>query len=296
MNEIGPPLKLWFYTIVIVAFILLSFIVYSYSPNSPYRQQFKEIQSKLKKAIIKNNRSSSLNNSIVFLGSSLTGCAFESNIAIEKKNHREFHVLKIAISGLNNEIAEEIKFFDNISKYPPTYLFIENNHLIIDDNNYGEILNLLKPSLENIISSVKNVIDQSINIDFNVKPSPENPFYKNKFDNLVYSQLLIKKRFVRTFSQNKMANKAYFELMKKNTKIIFLDMPRAPKLESIYLDKNQKKELNHLLESYRQNYGIECWKYPNAMNDSDFFDGGHLNYKGAKKYSEWFITKFHSLK
>jgi lysophospholipase L1-like esterase len=29
-------------------------------------------------------------------------------------------------------------------------------------------------------------------------------------------------------------------------------------------------------------YGIECWQYPTSFNDSDFIDGAHLNYKGAK--------------
>jgi hypothetical protein len=300
MNKIGPPLKLWFYTIGIVVFILLSFMVYSYSPNSPYKQQFKKTQNRLKQAIIKNNTSSPLNNSIVFIGSSLTGCAFESNIELEKKitrkKNKEFHVLKITISGLNNEIAQEIRFFDYISKYPPTYLFIENNNLNIDSENNDDIFFHLKQSLENITSYTKNTIGVDTDINFNAKPPLESEFYKDKFNNAIYSQLLIKKRFVRTFLQNKTANKAYAELIKKNTKIIFLDMPRASKLESVYLNKKQKMELNDLLESYQQIFGIEYWKYSYNMNDSDFSDGGHLNYKGAKKYSEWFITKFDSLK
>ena len=94
-----------------------------------------------------------------------------------------------------------------------------------------------------------------------------------------------------SFSQNKIANKAYHELVKKNTKIIFLEMPRAPKLESIYIDKNQKLKLKKLWATYNRIYGIECWQYPRRMNNSDFFDGGHLNYRGAEKYEEWFISK-----
>jgi hypothetical protein len=50
-------------------------------------------------------------------------------------------------------------------------------------------------------------------------------------------------------------------------------------------------------QTYNQKkYGIECWQYPTSFNDSDFIDGAHLNYKGAKKYEEWFVNKFNLLR
>lgn len=304
MNEVVPPLKIWFYTFGMVVFLLFGFLFYSYSPNSPYKKKFKKNQHLLEKVIIKNSKSNLSNVTIVFMGSSLTRCAFGNNIDIEKKftkkENKKFTVLKITLDGLNNEIATEIKFFEYISKYPPAYLFIENNNLNIDTENKDSLLSYLKKSLDNLINFIKNSLGNYKNnirtIVFNSNPPVGEPFYQNKFDTVIYSELLIKKRFVRSFSQNKIANKAYDALIQKKTKIIFLEMPRTPKLESIYIDRIQKIELNNLMKTYQQKFGIEYWKYPNAMSNSDFSDGGHLNYKGAKKYQEWFISKFDSIK
>lgn len=304
MNQIVPPLKLWFYTFGIVTILLLGFQFFFFSPNSPYKEKFKKNKHLLEEAIIKNSKPSLSNATIVFLGSSLTNCALGSNIEIERKltrkKNKKFTILKITLDALNNETATEIKFFEYISKYPPTYLFIENNNLNIDFENKESVLYYLKQSFENVTSFIKSKFGNRKNnvytIRFNSKPSLGERFYQNKFDTFIYSILLTKKRFVRSFSQNKIANKAYHELVKKNTKIIFLEMPRAPKLESIYIDKNQKLKLKKLWATYNRIYGIECWQYPRRMNNSDFFDGGHLNYRGAEKYEEWFISKFNSIK
>lgn len=298
MNETSPPLKIWGYAFSITALIILVFIIF---PNNTDNQKHKYTQNKLRKAIIKNNETSSTNTSIVLLGSSLTRCALENIPQIEselsKKKSRKSNVLRVSIDGLNNETTDQIRFFDFITEYPPNYLFIESNNLNIDGISHKERVNLIASSLENMISFIKKTLGFSINYEIMISKTPlDSPFYKDHFDTVIYSELLLKKRFVRTFLQNKTANTAYAELIKSNTKIIFLDMPRASKLESVWLDKNQKKELHALMDTYRQKYGIECWKYPSTMNDSDFSDGGHLNYKGAKKYEQWFVNKFNLLK
>jgi len=164
-----------------------------------------------------------------------------------------------------------------------------SNHINIDD----EKLNLLNSSVKKLISFAKNFTrSRVISVSPKIKNSPEDPIYKDNFDSIAYFHILQKKRIVRTFSQNKKANKAYSELIKRKTKIIFLDMPRAPKLEMDWLTSNQKKELQALLQTYHQKYGIPYWKYPYSMRNSDFKDGGHLNYKGAEKYQEWLATQF----
>jgi hypothetical protein len=85
-------------------------------------------------------------------------------------------------------------------------------------------------------------------------------------------------------------------LIKRKTKIIFLDMPRAPKLEMVWLTSDQKKDLQTLIQTYDQKYGIAYWKYPYSMRNADFTDGYHLNYKGAKKYQEWLAAQFKLLR
>jgi hypothetical protein len=83
----------------------------------------------------------------------------------------------------------------------------------------------------------------AIRIHKNYNFSPEaashsSKFYKDNFDTIAYAKLLL----LLSFSQkNRIANKAYAELIKNNTKIIFLDMPRASKFESVWLNKTKKR-------------------------------------------------------
>jgi hypothetical protein len=298
MNEKSPPLKVWIYSISIVILIILFFKIV---PRNDKSQEFEGPQNKLRTAIIKNNKPDSTATSIVFLGSSLSECAFNNSSSFEKKlSKNEKHksrVLKVVIHSLNNKIIRELRFFDFITKSPPDYLFIESNNININEDGPGEKFKFLASSIENMISYSRSAIRIHKNYNFSPEAaSHSSKFYKDNFDTIAYAKLLLKKRFVRSFSQNRIANKAYAELIKNNTKIIFLDMPRASKFESVWLNKNQKKEYNALLQTYNQKYGIECWQYPTSFNDSDFIDGAHLNYKGAKKYEEWFVNKFNLLR
>ena len=203
------------------------------------------------------------------------------------------NILVLAIIGLHYARVEDLHIFEHIIESPPDYLFIENNHINIDDINPNEKLNLLKSSVSNLISWPKKIIGiQEIETIHFFKNILNSPSHLNYFDARVYSKLLKKKRLVRTFDQNKEANDAYAALLKKNTKIVFLDLPRTQELEKISLNSKQKKELQTLLDIYYQKYGIAYWKYPYSLSNNDFIDGGHLNCKGAKKYQDWLIAQF----
>jgi|694.fasta_scaffold37935_2 hypothetical protein len=290
MNESSPPLKVWFYTFTVVVSLLL-FSIFFLEENSKKRI---EIQAYIKKILKTNHKS---HTTILFLGSSLTGCALDNLADIKnrfnKKNQKKIFFFRLAISGLDNELLEALQIFDYIIESPPDYLFIESNRINID-NGY---INLLNSSVNNLISFAKKPINSIvINESVNIKNNPEDPISNDYFDSNAYYILLEKKRFVRTFSQNKKANKAYSELIKRKTKIIFLDMPRAPKLEMVWLTSDQKKDLQTLIQTYDQKYGIAYWKYPYSMRNADFTDGYHLNYKGAKKYQEWLAAQFKLLR
>jgi hypothetical protein len=99
---------------------------------------------------------------------------------------------------------------------------------------------------------------------------------------------------VRQASQNAIANEAYQALQRTKTKIVFLDMPQSDKLQRNFLDKNAAAEFNKVLQHYQQQYNVEYWPYTGSMSDSCFIDGIHLNYKGAMKYQEWFVSEFAS--
>ena len=299
MNESSPPLKVWFYTFAVVA-ALLSFSIFGLEKNASKKKKSElvEMQAHIKKIWKTNHKSQT---TMLFLGSSLTGHALYNLADIKNRfninNQKKTKIFRLAIIGLDYQILEDLQIFDYIIESPPDYLFIESNHINVDKIGSNEKLNLLNSCVNNLISFTKNSIGiveyKSTKI---FKDTPESPLHKDNFNSDIYSQLLQRKRLVRTFSQNKKANEAYAELIKRKTKIIFLDMPRAPKLEMVWLTANQKKELQTLLQTYHQKYGIAHWKYPYSMSNSDFTDGGHLNYKGAKKYQEWLAAQFKLLR
>ena len=131
---------------------------------------------------------------------------------------------------------------------------------------------------------------------FDSKPLPGNDFYTDKFDSTTFKALRTKRNLVRKVSPDSTTNNAYDALTKRNTKIIFLDMPQSDKLQRNFLDKSSTAELNKVLEFYHEKYNIDYWQYPGVMSDSCFMDGAHLNYKGAIQYQEWFVSKFASIK
>jgi hypothetical protein len=301
MNESSPPLKVWFYTIAVIALLLtLSgvFIKSSYL----FEKSSEKVRNMTRKSFTENKKDTTLNTSIAFLGSSLTSHALYNFRDTDKKLRiypkGKTNILRLTINSLNNQVLEDFQIFNSLIESPPDYLFIEINHLLVDKEKNIGLLALLNSSVIKIHLLAKKTIGIIEEDKFSkfVNGKYKDSFFTETFNIELYSQILQIKRLVRAFSQNKEANGAYTELIKRKTKIIFLDMPRASKLEMVWLDASQKKELQTLLQTYDQTYGIPCWKYPYRMKDADFADGGHLNYKGAKKYQNWLSSQFKLLK
>lgn len=298
MKDSNPPLKVWGYTFAVVTALLLFSIFGLKNASEKDKSEIAEMQAHINKTSKTNNKS---HTTILFLGSSLTGNALYNLIDIKNRfkinNQNNIQVSRIAINSLDYQLLEDLHFFEYILKSPPDYLFIENNHINIDDEATNGNLEIVNSAVNNLISFTKKTIglQEKKSIPF-FKDTQNSRLHQNIFDTIVYTQLLKKKRLVRTFSQNKKANDAYNALIKRKTKIVFLDLPRATKLEQIWLNTSQKKELQMLLDTYHKKYGIDYWKYPYSMSDTDFIDGGHLNYKGAKKYQDWLIDQFKLLR
>jgi hypothetical protein len=303
MHEDAPPLKVWVYPVSAIVSLLLLFFSFTYSGFGPYAKTVERSKKKLEEALIEIKKDTSAI-SIVIVGSSLTEDALVDPAVIEegifKLTNKKAKVLRVAIYFMNMDLARRIDFFGYIRKYPPQYLFLENFGMNLDDGNLKELIPTpIDASLLYLRNVVRNKIGLNSNEDyyikwhtFDTKPLPESGFYSDGFDSLTYKSLQTKKMVVRHASQNAMANEAYEALQKKNTKIVFLDMPQSDKLQRNFLDKNAATEFNKVLEQYRQQYNVEYWPYTGSMSDSCYIDGIHLNYKGAMKYQEWFVSEF----
>jgi hypothetical protein len=130
---------------------------------------------------------------------------------------------------------------------------------------------------------------------YNTKPLPESEFYSGNFDSLAFKAFQKKEMFVRKISDNEAANAAY-ETLKGKTKIIFFGLPHSDKLRHLFLNENGIVEFNKLMESYKQNYDIDYWPFQGFLPDSCFSEGFHVNYRGAQKYEDWFVSKFAAIK
>ncbi len=308
MYEDAPPLKVWAYSALAVVSLLFLFLSFTYSGYGPYARVLKKSKRSLEAALIKNNTRDTTAISVVILGSSLTERALldaeDIEASIFEQTKKRTNVLRVAIYFMNMDLAERIDFFGYINRYPPQYLFIENFGMNLDDDHESM---LLPPPIDATLLYLRNQLRSLIGLashenyytkwyTFDSKPSPDHDFYTDKFDSATFKSLQVKQCVVRKISQNEVANSAYEALSKKNTKIVFLDMPQSDKLQTNFLDKSSTAELNKLLEYYRQQYNIDYWQYPGVLNDSCFMDGIHLNYKGAMKYREWLASKFASIK
>ena len=308
MSEEAPPLKVWAYAAVAIFSLLLLFLSYAYLGFGPYAKSLEKCHQSLEAALIENNKGDTSTVSIVILGSSLTERALlypkEMADSIARKTGRKVNVLRVAIFYMNMDLAERIDFFDHVTNNPPQYLFIENFAINLDDNEEGisipvpidAVLLDLRNRLRSLAGLAPHEDYYNRWYTYDIKPSPGNDFYTDNFDSATFKALQMKKNVVRKISQNGVANRAYEALSKKNTKVIFLDMPQSDKLQPNFLDENATAELNALMEYYQQNYNVDYWRYPGTMNDSCFMDGAHFNYKGAMKYQDWFVSEFASIK
>lgn len=314
MHEEAPPLKVWAYCALVVFTVLFLFLFYSYSPYGPYGKALERCHRNLTDALIENNTQDTSAISVVILGSSLTERALlnpkEVEDAIYKHTGKKANILRVAIYSMNMRLAERIDLFGYVSKYPPKYLIVENFCMNLDDEHVAK---LLPTPIDASLLYLRNYVRKTMHLatfedyytkwyTYDTKPLPGNEFYTDKFDSSTFKTLQRKKCVVRKVSQNTIANKAYDTLSKRNTKIIFLDMPQSDKLQTNFLDKSGTVELSKLLQDYKQQYNIDYWQYPVIgnesfiMDDSCFRDGIHVNYKGAIKYQEWFSSQFAAIK
>ncbi len=220
--------------------------------------------------------------------------------AISKLTNKKVNVLRVAIYFLNNEVTERIDFFKYITKHPPQYLFIENFAMNLED---GGLSSRVPEQINTTLFYIRNAVRKNIGINthddyyvkwhsFDTHPSPD--FYVDDFDSISYKLLLHGRTTVRQLSQNAVANQAYEVLRQKGTQVVFLDMPQTTDFEKNFLDESGTAELNKLLDTYKQQYGVEYWPFTGSICDSCYIDGIHLNYKGSPQYQQWFAEELAS--
>ncbi|HEY5917620.1 MAG TPA: hypothetical protein VIU13_09475 [Chryseolinea sp.] len=305
MADEAPPLRVLLYPILTVSIIAALFFFYCYSPYGPYDQVVALSNKNLEKALVETTGDTSAL-SIVVVGSSITEHAFADARKIEdsilRRTHIKTKILRVSLNSMGPDLAKRIDFYEYINKYPPNYLFVENFCFNFDhvDSTGG-----IAPPIDAALLQIRNYVRNALSIGpqdnyyikwytFDTKPSIE--FYTHEFDSIAFKGGLRTKCVVRKVSKNGLANNAFDTLMKRKTKVVFLDMPQSNKLKHNFLDPESTSELNEVLKFYKKRYGIDYWALPRVMDDSTFIDGLHLNSTGAMQYQEWFVSEFSAKK
>ncbi len=297
-----PPLKLWIYPVSAVAIIVLWFFSYAYTEYGPYARVLALSHRNLEQAMIENTSDTSAL-SIVLVGSSLTESAFSDPKEIESKlskaTNKKVKLLRVALNYMDMDMAHQTDFFDYVKKHPPNYLFIENTFNMINPDSSNALPVNVDAALLHIRNKIRGALGMPMHDDYYTKwytyderPLPGSDFYTHNFDSITYRYLKKKKlHVVRKITQNGDANSAYDLLMKRDSKVIFLDPPQSDKLPLHFLDRESTSELNEVLKFYETRYRVGCWRFPRQMADSCFTDGAHLNSEGAKQFQEWFVSE-----
>ena len=300
MADEAPPLRVLLYPILTVAAMVLLFFSYTYSSYGPYSQVVALSNKNLEKALIETTSDTSTV-SIVVVGSSLTEHAFENVRGIEdsifRRTHKKAKILRVSLNYMDLDLSKRIDIYGYVSKYSPNYLFIENYCFNINNvDTAGRIAPPIDAALLQIRNYVRNAVGATTQDNYYIKwytfdVKPPNEFYTDDFDSLMFKGLQRNKCVARSATKNGVANSAFEVLMKKNTKVVFLDMPQSNKLQTNFLDRESTAELDEVLKFYKTRYHIDYWGLPRVMDDSSFTDGIHLNAKGAKQYQEWFVSE-----
>jgi hypothetical protein len=305
MAEDAPPLRVWPYPVLAASAMVALFLYYAYSSSGPYGSVVAQSNKNLEEALVELTRDTS-NLSIVVVGSSLTEHAFPDAREIEDSifsyTRKKAKILRISLNYMDIGLANRIDLYDYILKYPPDYLFLENFSFNID---HVDSASSITPPIDAALLEIRNYIRNALGVGtadnyyvkwytFGLKPTHE--FYTTNFDSITFKGLQTKKCVARKVIKNGIANRAYDELIKRNKKVVFLDMPQSDKLQTNFLDHEATSELDEVMTYYKTKHGIDYWRFPRVMDDECFTDGIHLNYKGAMQYQKWFVSEFPSIK
>jgi hypothetical protein len=305
MAEDAPPLRVWPYPILAASTMVALFLYYAYSSSGPYGRVVAQSNKNLEKALAELTRDTS-NLSIVVVGSSLTEHAFpdarETEDSIFRHTRKKTKVLRVALNYMDIGLARRIDLYNYLRKYPPDYLFLENFSFNID---HVDSASSITPPIDAALLEIRNIIRKALGVGtadnyyvkwytFGLKPTHE--FYSTNFDSVTFKGLQKKTCVARKVIKNGIANSTFDELVKRNTRVVFLDMPQSDKLQTNFLDREETSELDEVMKFYKTQHHVDYWRFPRVMDDECFTDGIHLNFKGAMQYQKWFVSEFPSIK
>lgn len=314
MYRAVTPIKIWIYAIVVSTFLVLVFSAYALNIFKHPNRVPTAYKKSLKETLHHYNKQDSSRTTVLFFGSSPSFFAIPNSKQLENdielKTGLKLNLLKVNILWLNMDKLLNSEFLDYIKIYSPKILFIEINRLFVDDDWGRDSLTLLSmyesikkgrfpneynEALAELLANSKFYLGVKQPIDINCNPTVHRSFFSDKFDTVAFRAIKEKSHFVRSFEQNQAFNEAIRHLNSKKVKVYFLELPKFSAFENTCLSPLERYKKKLLHAKYDSIFKVPTFLFNETLNDSDFFDGGHLNYRGAKKYNHWLVSLLDSI-
>jgi hypothetical protein len=314
MHKAVTPIKIWIYAIAVSTLLVLVFSAYTLNIFKHPNRVSNAYRMSLKETLQHFHAQDSSRTTVLFFGSSPSFFAIPNSKQLENdielNTGLKLNLLKVNILWLNMDKLLNSEFLDYIKIYPPKILFIETNRLFVDDDWGRDSLTLLSlyesikkgglpneynEALEELLANSKFYLGMKQQIDINCNPTIHRSFFSDKFDTVAFRASKENRHLVRNFGQNQEFNEVIRHLNSKNIKVYFLELPNSPAYENTCLSPLERNRKKLLYAKYDSIFKVPTFVFNETLNDSDFFDGGHFNYKGAKKYNHWLVSLLDSI-
>lgn len=234
---------------------------------------------------------------VVVLGTSQVGAGVQPSWFFDQKTGGRWRVVRIFRPGANlASFTERSAVFDELARYPPNVLCVEENLLLLDRIDYWAV----RPSQALPYVVVQWIFDllglrenrlsaTAINPDFfDVMPDyARRP--KTQIDTLA---LAVYEREIRERRINAFAPVPALErLRRRGTRLVLLHLPRPARLETLIDQQLRQAGWPRQLAAWQRQGGMEHWKTTRPYAFREFVDNGHFTPTGSREYSTWLAAR-----
>lgn len=297
MRKIETPLKIWVYIIFIFIGIqsIVSFFgkkIGSQSLILPNNEIYESINDlKQPDSTIELKKIAVIGSSLVSYGIGVRG---QNTISLSTKTNNLIKLTKIwKIGNPYVEFVKKDKLLKILKEIHPDLICIQSELVAVDifkKDEFNYLLsNLTDYSYHNklriySILNYLNIYKKKYN-KFNLKSD----VFSKSYDTINYTPAI---RTAKKISDIEFAFNDLKELRNAGIKVVILDLPRPKKVEDEIYTKEFSTELKGILNLYKRKFDMDYWPYTGQpLYYKDFKDGGHMNEKGRRIYTNWLKEK-----
>jgi hypothetical protein len=241
----------------------------------------------------------SRNNQIVLIGTSLVRCGIPFDKALNEnlaKKNSSFRITRMTHNGRDARPFKSI--LSEIVKAKPNIVILQDTYLI----DYKEIEKDEKIFLAGYRQYIYNVksylFGNGAQISWeNYGQTTKSCTYQDKrYSNPHSQQKLLLKQYTLWDHRLKQNNSISFfydfiaELKSNGTTVIFIEMGRS-KVANDFLGKEKLAQVERSLQQLSEKTGSIYWRFPGNLPLDHYTDFSHLNAKGQRVATSWFIDR-----